>query len=247
MTSAGAEGRGESSVSRTSEWFVPSFGPSRFRSLVGLLFLPYTGMVLSFLVIGSVLATRIYWDRLVAIGAIYFLALGIAAHALDALGSKGVKPWGEVFGRGGLWVLAIFSLVIAYGVAIYFMVSFVPLLWPMALAEGFFVFAYNLEWFHGRFHSDNWFAFSWGFLPVLAGYLMQTNRVSLASLVVASGMALLSRVEIKASRPYKSLKHKGRLTPEESLLVTRYEEILRAVSLGVILLALGLLIGRIAL
>ena len=29
---------------RMNEWFVPKFGPTRFRVFVGLLFLPYTGM-----------------------------------------------------------------------------------------------------------------------------------------------------------------------------------------------------------
>jgi len=220
-------------VTRGSEWFVPSFGSTRFRSFVGLLFLPYTGMVLSFLVIGSVLAPRIHWDRLCALGMIYFLALGIGAHALDALGSPGAKPWGEVFSRRRLWALAIASLAIAYGLAIYYMVRYVPLLWSMALAEGFFVFAYNLEWFRGRFHSDNWFAFSWGFLPVLAGYIMQTNRVSVAALTIACAMALFSGVEIKASRPYKELKRlTGSRTEDERLLMMRYEAILKAISLG---------------
>ena len=128
---------GNKSVTRASEWFVPPFGSARFKSLVGLLFLPYTGMVLSFLVIGSTLANRVYWDRLCALAVIYFLALGIGAHALDALGSTGAKPWGEAFGRTRLWLLAISSLAISYAIAIYYMVRYVPLLWSMALAEGF--------------------------------------------------------------------------------------------------------------
>ena len=41
-----------------NEWFVPKFGPVRFRVFVGLLFLPYTGMCLSFAIIGSMLAGR---------------------------------------------------------------------------------------------------------------------------------------------------------------------------------------------
>jgi hypothetical protein len=235
-----------STGARTSEWFVPSFGSRRFRSLVGLLFLPYTGMVLSYLVIGSALAPRMYWDRLAAICVIYFLALGIAAHAVDAIGSHGVRPWGEVLGRKALWTLAVSCLFVAYAIAAYFMIRYVPLLWPIALAEGFFVFAYNLEWFGGRFHSDAWFAFSWGSLPVFAGYTMQTNRFSLPCFAAAVATAFFSIVEIKASRPYKSLRRRsGALTPDERLLAARYEAILKAVSLGVITLALGLIASRI--
>jgi hypothetical protein len=122
-------------------------------------------MVLSFAVIGSLLAERVLYDRVLAIVAIYFFGLGIAAHALDALGSKGVKPWGTVFSKSRLWLLAILSLVAAYGIAVYYMILHVPLLWVIAIMEGFFVFAYNLEWFDGRFHTDRWFAAAWGGWP----------------------------------------------------------------------------------
>jgi len=236
---------GSNSSDRGAEWFVPKFGPSKFRSFIGLLFLPYTGMVLSYSVIGSMLGNRIYWERVLAIVVIYFLGLGIGAHSLDALGSKGMRPWGTVFTRLQLWVVAIISLVLAYTIAIYYVVRYVPLLLPMALCEGFFVFAYNLEWFQGRFHTDKWFAFSWGFLPVLAGYTMQTNKVSIAALTVAASMGFFSLIEIKASRPYRDLKRRlDRLRDEEKVLMRRYEAILKNISLGVIFLGGGLLIWR---
>ena len=231
--------------SRRGEWFVPQWGSARFRTFVGLLFLPYTGMVLSFAVIGSVLARQVYYGRVLAIVLVYFFGLGIAAHALDALGSRGVKPWGTVFSRAQLWGMAFAALAAAYGIAGYYMVRYVPWLWCIALLEGFFVFAYNLELFSGRFHTDGWFAFSWGALPVLAGYVMQTNRISLAALLLAAAMALFSLVEIKASRPYKELRRKGPvLAGEEQALLRRYETLLKCISLGTILLAAGLLLGR---
>ena len=234
-----------SPADRRTEWFVPSFGPERFRLAVGLLFLPYTGMVLSFTVIGSMLAPAIHWERVGAIVLIYFLALGIGAHALDALGSEAAKPWGSVFSRAQLWALAVAALLAAYAVGIWYMVRYAPLLWPIALAEGFFVLAYNLEWFRGRFHSDFWFAVSWGALPVLAGYVLQTNAVSAAAHHVAAAMALLSLVEIKASRPYKELKRAGSGAQEaDRTQIARLEAILKSVSLGVIVLGAGLLVWR---
>lgn len=233
--------------SRGSEWFVPKFGPLRFRTFIGLLFLPYTGMVLSFSIIGSLLAARVFYDRVLAIVIIYFFGLGIAAHALDALGSKGIKPWGVVFTKTQLWVLAFVSLFFAYGIAVYYMVQYVPLLFVVAILEGFFVFAYNLEWFGGRFHTDQWFVFSWGGLPVLAGYIMQTNSISLPALTLALSMALFSSIEIKASRPYKELKRRWPgLNAEEEALLQRYETLLKCISLGVMLLGGGLLIWRVA-
>ena len=225
---------------RLREWFVPRWGPARLRVAIGLLFLPYTSMVLSYTVIGGMLAPSIAWDRVGALLVIYFLGLGIAAHALDALGSRGPKPWGEVFSRRQLWSAAAIALVIAYVIAGYYSVRYVPWLAVIALLEGFFVFAYNLEWWSGRFHTDGWFALSWGALPVLAGYVMQTNALSLAALIVAGAMAALSVVEITASRPYKTLKRMPNRSEADEALAARYENILKSVSLGVIALGMGL-------
>jgi hypothetical protein len=245
MKAERAEPTENGSMVRKSEWFVPKFGPTGFRTLIGLLFLPYTGMVLSFSFIGTMPVSLIHWDRVVALFFIYFLGLGIGAHALDALGSKGIKPWGTVFSKKQLWITAMGSLFLAYLIAGYYIVRFVPLLGVIALLEGFFVFAYNLEWFKARFHTDEWFAFSWGFLPVLAGYIMQTNTISTSVMILALSMTCFSLVEIKASRPYKELKRSVNvLEDRERLLMARYEAILKSISLGVILLGGGLLLWR---
>ncbi len=233
---------------RRTEWFVPSFGPLKLRLLIGLFFLPYTGIVLAYTVIGSMMADGVHWNRVWAIVVIYFLALGIGGHALDALGSKGHKPWGTVLSERGLLILAITSITGAYTIGIYYMVLYTPLLWLVAIPEGFFLLAYNLEWFHGRFHSDAWFALSWGSLPVLAGYILQTNQVSFAVLLVAASMGLLSLVEIKASRPYKKLKRQvaaNGITSEWDQIQS-FESILKSVSLGVILLGIGVMTWRLS-
>lgn len=232
---------------RLNEWFVPGFGPLRFRIAIGLLFLPYTGMVLAFTVIGSMLANTVHWDRVGAIVAIYFLALGVAAHALDAVGSRGTRPWGSVFSRRQLWLVAAGSIILAYAIGIHYMLRDAPMLGWIAVAEGFFLFAYNLEWYRGRFHTDGWFALSWGGLPVLAGYVLQTNRLSWAALLVATAAALLALVEIKASRPYKLLRRMAAIEPPsetERICQLQLESILKAVSLGVILLGAGLAAWR---
>jgi len=191
------------------------------------------------------MAEHLHWDRVVAIFLIFFFGLGIGAHALDALGSRKIKPWGAVFTKTQLWILAIASLVLAYVIAIYYMVLYVPLLWSMALSEGFFVFAYNMEWFGGRFHTDGWFAFSWGALPLLSGYIMQTNTISPTALALAAATGFFSLIEIKASRPYRELKRRGDgLAEHEGELMLRFESILKSISTGVMLLGAGLLIWR---
>jgi hypothetical protein len=232
---------------RLNEWFVPGFGPPRFRAAVGLLFLPYTGMVLAFTLLGAMLAERVHWDRVAAILAIYFLALGIGAHALDALGSREARPWGDMFSRRQLRLLAGLSIAVAYAIGIPYMLGPAPMLWWIAALEGFFLLAYNLEWFEGRFHTDGWFALSWGALPVLAGHVLQTNGVSLAALLVAGAAGALSLVEIKASRPYKRLKAaaaSGAAGATELQQMQQLQAILQCVSLGVILLGLGLTAWR---
>ena len=95
---------------RINEWFVPKFGPTRFRVFVGLLFLPYTGMCVSFAIIGSMLASEIAWDRVGAIALIYTLALGISAHVADSLGSKKTKPWGIYFTKAQMFTIMIATL-----------------------------------------------------------------------------------------------------------------------------------------
>lgn len=234
---------------RTDEWFVPPYGPLPLRVAIGLLFLPYTGMVLAYTTIGSMLAEQIHWDRVGAIALIYFLALGIGAHALDAIGSKGIKPWGALLPRRPLLMLAVSSIVMAYGIGLYYIVLYVPLLAFIAVPEGFFLLAYNLEWFDGRFHTDGWFAVSWGTLPVVAGYVIQTNRVSMAVLIVSIAMGSLSLVQIKASRPYKALKRRLATSAlgadrDNQVTMQQFEWILKSVSLGVMLLGAGLLSWR---
>ena len=124
--------------SRLNEWFVPRFGSPRFRAAVGLLFLPYTGMVLAFTLFGAMLAEIVHWDRVAAILAIYFLALGIGAHALDALGSRETKPWGDMFSKRQLRLLAFVSVASAYAIGIPYMLGPAPLLWWIAIAGGLF-------------------------------------------------------------------------------------------------------------
>lgn len=192
--------------SRMNEWFVPKRGPLKFRAFVGMLFLPYTGMCVSFAIIGSLISPTILWDRVVAISLIYFLSVGLSAHAADNLGSRKIKPWGDYFTRKELSVMTISGVSLAYVIGIYYMVKYVPLLWPISIAEGFFLFAYNFELFNGLFHNNVWFAISWGSLPVLAGYVIQTNSISELSLVISLIAGIMSYLQIRISRQYKELK-----------------------------------------
>jgi hypothetical protein len=193
---------------RINEWFVPGFGPLKFRAFIGMLFLPYTGMCISFTIIGSMLSESIAWDRVLSIFIIYFLALGVSAHAADNLGSKKIKPWGNFFSTFELRLMVIGGLSVSYILGIYYIITFAPLLLIIAIIEGFFLFAYNFELFNGLFHNNFWFAVSWGGLPLLAGFVIQTNSISVLSLISSIMAFLVAYTEIRISRKYKELKRK---------------------------------------
>jgi hypothetical protein len=231
------------SDTRINEWFVPGFGPPKFRAFVGMMFLPYTGMCISFAVIGAVIVPDLHWDRVGAIALIYALALGVGAHAADTIGSKKAKPWGSYFTKKQMLVLMASSLVVAYAIGVYYIVLYVPLLAIVAILEGFFLFAYNFEIWGGRFHNDFWFATSWGALPVMAGYLIQTDDIGILPFAVAGVAALASFAEIRMSRPYKQLKKSG-ADPVHS---SRLERRLKVLSLSTIAFSLVLVAARLLL
>lgn len=212
---------------RTSEWFVPRFGSKNFRIGVGILFLPYTGMVVSFAAWGS-FATNFSLERLGAICVLYFLALGISAHYLDSLGSK-TKPWG-VLPKKYIWIISLLSLGGAFVIGTYYAFLDSPFLFPIGIAESFFLFAYNLELFKGKFHNNATFVVSWGILPVLAGSAIQANTITIETLLLSGLAGALSYILIKTSRKYKNLKIQSIDCPE----IYKKELILKIISIGVI-------------
>lgn len=216
--------------SRLNEWFVPKFGPIKFRILCGMLFLPYTGMCVSFVVWGVLFSGSFDIEKLVGIIVVYFVSLGISAHFADSIGSKKLKPWRTIFSRNETWIIIISSLVFSYSLGIIMAILFAPYLIIVGIAEGFFLFAYNFELFCGRFHNNFWFCVSWGVLPFLAGYVLCKNSISLESLLISSIPFGLSFLEIKLSRSYKILKRSKTLVEKAYY----YEFCLKALSLGVI-------------
>ncbi len=212
---------------RLSEWFVPKFGSRNFRISIGILFLPYTCIVTSFAVWGS-LSGSFELDRLAAICIIYFLSVGVAAHCLDAVGGK-TKPWGNLPKRK-LWTVSLIALGIAFTLGLYYAFLDSPLLFPIGIAEGFFLFAYNLELFKGKFHNNISTVISWGVLPVFAGSAIQTNSISIETLILAAVSALVTYLLIINSRRYKELKRSF----GDVSLIHKKEIILKTITFGVI-------------
>jgi len=221
---------------RINEWFVPKFGPMKFRAFIGMLFLPYTGMCVSFVIIGSMLSESLLWDRVLAIFIIYFLALGVSAHAADNLGSKKIKPWGKFFTPLELKLMIVGGLSISYGIGLYYTITFAPLLLIIAVMEGFFLFAYNFELFNGFFHNNFWFAISWGSLPLLAGFVIQTNSISILSVFSSIIAFFIAYSEIRISRIYKEIKRNPQHTDDSN--TKKLESYLKILSLTTISFAI---------
>jgi len=214
---------------RTSEWFVPKIGPRNFRIGVGMLFLPYTTIVTCFAIWGS-LGGVFVLDRLVAIGVIYFLAVGVSAHCLDAVGGK-TKPWGDLPKRK-IVSIAISSLIIVFTIGLYYAFLDSPLLIPIGIVEGFFLFAYNLELFRGKFHNNLSTIVSWGVLPVFAGSVIQSNSISMETILLSTISGSITYLLITTSRKYKHLKREG----SDLDGIKNKENILKLITLSVIVI-----------
>lgn len=215
---------------RLNEWFVPKFGSLKFRLACGLLFLPYTGMCISFVIDGALIYKDLSLERLIAICIIYFLALGIAAHVADNIGSKKKKPWGNILTRSQSWTIIISCLTLSYLIGIYYIIYFTPLLIIIGIIEGFFLFAYNFELFDGLFHNNFWFSVSWGMLPFLAGHIIQSNSISSNAILISLLPFFLSYSEIKISRVYKEYKRNN----QNIRGALAYERLLKILTLGTI-------------
>lgn len=228
----------ETEETRELEWYVPRIGPRKFRLLVGLSFYPYSLMNASYVVIGSLLATPVHYDRMAGMAVVYLLAVGVSAHSLDAMAPN--RPWGGFLSRRQLLFLAMSALVPACALGLYYSFTAAPLLLPLGAVELFFLLTYNLELMGGRFHTDFWFATSWGFLPVLVGFVVQTGAVNLTSLAAGLFGFFTAFVEISASRPYRALKREN--LAANSALVSRLEAVLEGAVASVLAAALFLLV-----
>jgi heme O synthase-like polyprenyltransferase len=228
--------------------------PGAWRDYVTLLHIPYTVWHLSYVVIGASIAPSLHLDRLAGTLLAFFLAVGLAAHALDEFHGR---PLGSHIPDGWLLAIAVLSLAAALvvGALAVVQISFWAL--PLVIFGGFMVPAYNLEWLKGRWHSDIWFGISWGAFPALVGYWANSERLDIQVLLVASACFVLSLAQRTLSRQARLLRRStatvsghvefidGRTEViSVSFLLRAPELALRLMGLSITLLALGLLAVR---
>jgi hypothetical protein len=160
--------------------------------------------------LGAAVAPEFHAVRLWAALGAFFLAVGLAAHALDELHGH---PLGTRLSDRTLAVLAAAALAGAVGIGIagLFVVSFTLL--PFVLAGAFGVLAYNLELFDGRFHTDFWFAAAWGAFPALTGFWVMALGIhslgeAVAGAAVTAACFGLSVAQRRLSTPVRELRRR---------------------------------------
>jgi hypothetical protein len=225
-----------------------------WRDYWSLLHPPYTVWHLSYVVIGACVAERLRVGWLVETLVAFFLAMGVAAHALDELNGR---PLGTRIPRAVLIGLAVVGLAGAVGLGVHGASEVSPWIWAFIVAGLVLVPAYNLEWFGGVVHSDLWFALAWGAFPALTASFAQSARVTPAAVAVAAGCAAMSAAQRALSTPVRRLRRhvrevEGLITLQDGTtepvdagsLRGAPETALRWLSVAVPLLAGGLLIAR---
>jgi hypothetical protein len=228
--------------------------PGGWRDLVTLLHPPYTAWHLSYVAIGAAAAPEVHVDRLLAALGAFFLAVGISAHALDELNGR---PLGTQLSNRSLIVLAAVGLAGAVAIGVVGLAVVSLSLAPFIVAGALIVVAYNLELFGGRFHSDAWFALSWGAFPAFTSYWANALALRPEGVLVAAACLFLSVAQRRLSTPARELRRRTvsvegeqRLAGGEAVpitvgrLATPLEGALRALSIAVVLLAAGLLAVR---
>jgi hypothetical protein len=233
---------------------APGGRPGGWRDWWTLLHPPYTAWHLSYVVIGAALAPHVYTSRLLYAVAAFFLAVGIAAHALDELHGR---PLRTGIPAAALVAVAAASLAGAIGLGAYGITQAGWILLPFMVAGPALVITYNAELFGGILHNDLGFAAAWGAFPVLTGYAAQDGNLALAAVVAAAGALALSAAQRRLSTPARTIRRRtaridGTLTRADGttvpigpeLVLAPLEGALRAMSWGLVLLAASLAIAR---
>lgn len=219
-----------------------------------LLHPPYTAWHLSYVVIGASLAPNVDAGRLLATLLAFFFAVGIAAHALDELHGRPLRTQ-----IPSAWLVAatVVGLVVACGLGILGVERVGVVLVPFIVIGPLLVVAYNAELFGGVVHTNAGFAVAWGAFPVLTAYVAQASGLDLAPVVAACGAFALSYAQRSLSTTARMLRRQvdhvsgsmvfvdGTTRPIDSaMLRAPLEQALRAMSWGLVALAVALAVAR---
>jgi hypothetical protein len=208
-----------------------------WRDYVTLLHPPYTLWHLSYVAIGAALAPHIKWGLLGWTTLAFLLAMGIGAHALDELNGRPLRtaiPAPVLVGLAAVSIPAACAIgLVAAAGSTWWLLLFI-------VFGAFIAVAYNLELFDGAFHSNLWFAASWGSFPVLTAYFAVAERLRGEAFAAAAFALLLSLVQRTLSTEVRFARRNA-----GDLAVTRPAELaLQLLSAALPALAGALLLAR---
>jgi len=231
-------------------------GPGPLRDWWTLLHPPFTAWHLSYVVLGAMLAPQVRLDRLDATLIAFFLAVGIAAHALDELHGR---PLRTSIPGSVLVAATVVGLAGAVGLGAAGISRVGWGLLPFMIIGPLLVVGYNAELFGGVIHTDLGFAAAWGAFPALTGYVAEAGRLDVAPVFMAGAAMALSAGQRHLSTPARMLRRRTAavagsitLTSGEVIAVDAarlrepLERALRSLSWGVVLLAAALATARLA-
>jgi len=229
--------------------------PGGWRDLVTLLHPPYTAWHLSYVALGAAVAPVLHLDRLAAALGAFFLAVGVAAHALDELHDR---PLGTRLGDRLLTGLAATSLAGAVAIGIVGGVTVSATIFPLVAVGALLVVAYNLELFGGRMHGDAWFALAWGAFPAFTGFWANALELTLPGVAMTAACCALSVAQRRLSTPVRDLRRRtvavageqelrdgSRISLTSARIAAPLDGALSALSLAVVLLAVALVVLRV--
>jgi hypothetical protein len=234
--------------------FYALAGSKGWQDYINLLHVPYTLWHLSYVVLGAAIAPTVHLDRLLGTLLAFFLAVGISSHALDELNGR---PLCTKIPTAVLISLAVVSL--AGAVALGVVAGILETRWMFAFVAfgGFIVVSYNLGLWQNRFHTDLWFAFSWGAFPVLTAYWVNALRFDVAVVLLAAGCFFLTLVQRTLSTPVRTIRRKAisvegyielangeRLNLDSESIISVPERALVLLGAAIVVLAAGLLVFR---
>jgi hypothetical protein len=221
----------------TPEEVRPAFYALRrggWRDYVTLLHPPYTLWHLSYVAVGAALAPRFHLDRMLWGLAAFFLAMGVAAHALDELRGR---PLDTRIPSPVLVGVAAASLAGAVAVGVGAAAAWGFGLLAFVAVGAVLVPAYNLEL---AFHNDVGFAVAWGAFPALTGYFVEAQTLRLEAVAAAAYAFLLSLAQRTLSTPVR----RARRDEATTAGIEPLERALRALTWAAVALAVALVAAR---
>ena len=211
-----------------------ALGRGGWRDYVTLLHPPYTLWHLSYVAAGAAVAPHFHLDRMLWGIAAFFLAMGIAAHALDEL--KG-RPLRTAIPSWALVAIAVTALAGAIAIGIGAAAAWGWGLLAFVAVGAVLVPAYNLEL---ALHTDPGFALAWGAFPALTGYFVEAQTLRVEAVAVAGSAFLLSLAQRTLSTPVRRARREQATTAG----IEPLERALRLLTWATVALAVGLVAAR---